>query len=185
MPRHHVSKDSSGTLLSTPAASCMSLVWTKWWQTPSPGPQQVKPSSHRRLACVPGHLWLSSVISQQVLPSCHRRQACVPGHLRLSSVISQQVLPGSHRRLACVPGQLQLLSISFSRPLFSSQPVWTSRRCLQPRGLVLPPWPAKRPSGLAQQPSRGVSLSVTSPLERPAHCYHCHSSMQTSPTSTP
>ena len=74
-------------------------------------PQQVMPSCHRRLACVPGHLRPPSAIIQQVPPSRHRRRACVHGYLQPSSVTTQQVPPSPHRRLACVPGHLQPSSI--------------------------------------------------------------------------
>ena len=112
--------------------------------------------------------------------------ACVPGHLRPTSVILQQAPPSCHRRLACVPGQLRPSSTSWSQPLFSSPPVWTSQRCPQPRGPALrwPPWPAKRPSGSAQQFSRGVSSSVTSPPEHPTRCCRHRSGMRHSPPST-
>ena len=110
----------------------------------------------------------------------------MPGHLRPSSVIIQQVLPSSHRRLACVPGHLRPSSTSCSPPLFSSPPVWTSQRCPQPRGPALrwPPWPAKHPSGSAQQLSRGVNSSVISPPEHPAHCCRRLSGIRPSPPST-
>ena len=44
--------------------------------------------------------------------------------------------------------------------------------------------PAKRPSGSAQQASRGVSSSATSPPEHPDGCCCHHSGMQPSPPST-
>ena len=62
-PGRRTSRGNSAILLSKPMTSCMSLVWATWWPTPSTDPQQVRPSNHSWLACVPSHLRQSSLIA--------------------------------------------------------------------------------------------------------------------------